>query len=336
MNIDRYLVITSIAGPKSAGLSAFARQSALSGVGFIVVGDALSPGELHIDNCDFWSLARQKELPFELAELLQKNSYARKNLGYLLAMRAGARLILETDDDNIPTPEFWHDRGPTLAAPVIENAGWVNVYRNFTPLNIWPRGFALEKLGEARNPYFSGERSEVHAPIHQGLTDKNPDVDAICRISHPLPITFNAGGPVALGQGSWCPINSQNTTWFKEAFALMYLPSRCSFRMTDIWRGLIAQRIAWTCGWRVAFHGATVSHERNEHDILKDLSEEVVGYLRNGRIAAELQRLDLKAGEAALYDNLLTCYAMMIAQGFIGSKEMELVKAWIRDCQTAV
>lgn len=30
-----------------------------------------------------------------------------KNIGYLLAISEGAEVIIETDDDNIPTQEFW-------------------------------------------------------------------------------------------------------------------------------------------------------------------------------------------------------------------------------------
>jgi hypothetical protein len=76
------------------------------------------------------------------------------------------------------------------------------------------------------------------------LADENPDVDAIYRLTLPLPIIFNKANNVALGNNSFCPFYSQNRTWFKEAFPLLYLSSHCSFRMTDIWRSFVAQRIA--------------------------------------------------------------------------------------------
>jgi hypothetical protein len=331
MNDKFSLVITSIAGPDNPALRAFARGSADNAVAFTVIGDSLSPADFHLDHCDFWNLGRQRELPFELARLLPEKTYARKNLGYLIAMRDNAEIIVETDDDNVPKPEFWLERDRAIKARVIGNECWVNVYRYFTRNHIWPRGFALEKLHGELTPESALELREVHAPIRQGLTDTNPDVDALYRLTLPLPVTFDDAQPVALGVNSWCPINSQNTTWFKEAFPLLYLPSHCGFRMTDIWRGLIAQRIAWTCEWRVAFHGATVYHERNGHDLLKDLGDEVPGYLNSGRIADELQRLDLKAGIGAIADNLLACYSMMTRRGYIGIGEMEFVKAWIRD-----
>ncbi|MBV5271274.1 MAG: DUF288 domain-containing protein, partial [Afipia sp.] len=79
----------------------------------------------------------------------------------------------------------------------------------------------------------------------------NPDVDAIYRLTLPLPQSFREEQPVALGRNVWCPFNSQNTTWWKEAAPLLYLPSFCSFRMTDIWRSFVAQRIAWENGWHI-------------------------------------------------------------------------------------
>src|SRR5204863_4881711 len=141
---------------------------------------------------------------------------------------------------------------------------------------IWPRGFPLEYLSKV-NPELKSKTEKINCPIQQGLADENPDVDAVYRMSQKLPVNFDKCDPVVLGKNSWCPFNSQNTTWFKEAFPLLYLPSYCSFRMTDIWRSFIAQRIAWTCDWSVLFHNSTVWQERNEHSLLKDFEDEVPG-----------------------------------------------------------
>ena len=51
----------------------------------------------------------------ELAKLLPVGHYVRKNLGYLLAMSAGAACIYETDDDNAPNAA-WRPREVTTAA----------------------------------------------------------------------------------------------------------------------------------------------------------------------------------------------------------------------------
>jgi hypothetical protein len=147
---------------------------------------------------------------------------------------------------------------------VVERGGWVNVYRYFTEEKIWPRGFALERAGDGVPAYESLKAAEIYCPIQQNLVDDNPDVDAVYRLVLPLPQSFEKGHKVALRKGSWCPFNSQNTAWRPEAFAILYLPSYCSFRMTDIWRSFVAQRIAWENGWGILFGEATMRQERNE------------------------------------------------------------------------
>src|SRR5205807_7157091 len=129
----------------------------------------------------------------------------------------------------------------------------------------------------------------LNCPIQQGLSDENPDVDAIYRMANPLPVLFDKANSVSLGKNSWCPFNSQNTTWFKEAFPLLYLPSYCSFRMTDIWRSFVAQRIAWTCGWSILFHQSTVRQDRNDHNLMTDFKDEISGYSNNALICKSLQ-----------------------------------------------
>src|SRR5690606_6299766 len=85
------LVITSIAGPNPV-LKAFAKGCQRHGIGFILIGDVPSPSDFELPGCDFWSLERQRTMPFELAQLLPERHYGRKNLGYLQAMANGARV----------------------------------------------------------------------------------------------------------------------------------------------------------------------------------------------------------------------------------------------------
>ncbi len=330
---DTFLIITSIAPPDNMALRTYASECPKCNMPLIVIGDAKSPAGFHLDGCDFYSIARQKKLPFKLAEALPEGKYSRKNLGYLLAMKQRADVIVETDDDNFPTADFWKERAADRNCRLVAVAGWVNVYRYYAPEIAWPRGFALDRLRDETAPL--GEPIETaHCPIQQGLCDENPDVDAIFRLVHPsaAPLSFGKAGDIALGSGSWCPFNSQNTTWFREAFPLMYLPSWCNFRMTDIWRSFIAQRVAWTNGWRLLFHDATVYQRRNEHDLLKDFEDEMPGYLNSGKICGELQELELKAGTSHIFENMEHCYRVFIKHGLIDERELFLLEAWTSDC----
>ncbi len=321
------LVITSISAPNAA-MKLFARESKKLGIEFIVIGDVKSPANFKLDGCRFYSIEEQEKLDFRLAKILPEKHYSRKNLGYLLA--AHQDVIIETDDDNFPKEEFWIPRSKKIISNAIENNGWTNVYGYFSDEKIWPRGFPLELLSgiiiNQGNP-----EVEHFCPIQQGLADENPDVDAIYRMSMKLPIIFKKRNPLALGDNSWCPFNSQNTTWFREAFPLLYLPSYCSFRMTDIWRSFIAQRIAWTCGWPILFHNATVWQERNEHSLLKDFEDEIPGYLNNSKICRLLKELELSKGINNIPENMIKCYKLLTEENLIGLEEMKLLETWLFD-----
>lgn len=323
------LVITSIAAP-NAVLRSFAEGCEARGIDFILIGDVPSPADFELQGCDFWGLPRQRTMPFTLAQLLPERHYGRKNLGYLQAIQGGAQVILESDDDNFPREGFWGERKREQQASAFRGSGWVNLYRYFSDEPIWPRGFPLENLQE---PMLAVPAASMrNCTIQQGLADENPDVDAIYRLTGKLPLDFDQREqPVSLGNGAWCPFNSQNTTWFHEAFELLYLPSYCSFRMTDIWRSYVAVRICWENGWDVLFHNATVWQERNAHNLMKDFADEVIGYQNNKAICEKLQALPLRPGVEHIGANMLACYKEFIAMGLVGKEELPLIEAWQKD-----
>ena len=148
--------------------------------------------------------------------------------------------------------------------------------------------------------------------------------------------TFNKANSVALGNNSFCPFNSQNTTWFKEAFPLLYLPSHCSFRMTDIWRSFVAQRIGWTCGWPILFHQSTVCQERNDHNLMNDFRDEISGYNNNAQIIKSLKELKLKDGIENISANIKLCYNALIELGVVGQQEIILLDAWLKDINSFI
>jgi hypothetical protein len=324
------VIVTSIAEPNKP-LRDLALGCRENDYQFVVIGDQASPADFHIDGCDFYGLARQKETGFKFAQLCPTRHYARKNIGYLLAIRNGASIIIETDDDNIACAGFWNRRQRVQNVPVLENGSWINVYRYFSDQNIWPRGFPLERLQSQLPPYESLDVIDVDCPVQQGLADDNPDVDAVYRLILPLPQTFRKDRRIALTGGSWCPFNSQNTTWWADAFELLYLPAYCSFRMTDIWRSFIAQRIAWLNGWSILFHEPTMRQDRNVHNLLRDFDDEIPGYLHNSEVREALGNLPLEAGVDKIGDNLKVCYEKLVGMSLIGREELELLDAWLED-----
>lgn len=327
------VVVTSIAGPNKA-LKALARGCQEKGYQLIVIGDEASPIDFALDGCRFYSLEAQHQLPFKLAQLCPTRHYARKNLGYLIALSEGARIIIETDDDNLPYDEFWEVPERVQLIREVVTRGWVNIYRYFSEANIWPRGLPLNHILDAAPPFESLNVRDIDCPIQQGLADANPDADAIYRLTSAGTQYFKRDRQVALGSGCWSPFNSQNTVWWRDAFPLLYLPAFCSFRMTDIWRSFVAQRIAWTAEWAIAFRGPTVWQERNDHDLMRDFRDEVPGYLNNEAICRALDELQLMAGEENLFDNLVKCYEELARRQILSTDELPLLAAWIQDIQS--
>lgn len=324
------VIVTSISAPNPS-LRGLAEGSKARQYNFIVIGDTKSPSNFELDGCDFYQIDRQQRSGLRYAQVCPTRSYTRKNIGYLLAMRNGAPLIIETDDDNIPRDEFWNDRAIRAQAPVLSGAGWVNVYSYFCDVTMWPRGLPLDAVHDKLPSFDSLSPSEVECPIQQGLADGDPDVDAVYRLLLPLPQDFRRDRRLILGAGSWCPFNSQNTTWWPQAYPLLYLPGYCSFRMTDIWRSFVAQKIAWINGWSILFHEPTVWQDRNNHHLMADFADEVPGYLNNRAMCAALDTVNLKPGAEQMPDNLRKCYEALVRGGWVGAQEPELLEAWLDD-----
>ncbi|RTL51086.1 MAG: DUF288 domain-containing protein [Sphingobacteriales bacterium] len=324
------LVITSISPPNEV-LKSYAVLCKQHNVGYIVIGDTKSPNDFFIEGCQFLSIEQQTKVDEAFAALLPVKHYARKNMGYLLAMQQGSTVIIETDDDNFGTENFFNFYPLQTIQPVYEAMGtWVNVYQYFTDKKIWPRGLPLNRILDTPANLRQTIAKNIAAPIQQGLANDNPDVDAVYRLVSDVRITFDANKQIALGKLTWCPFNSQNTVWYAPAFPLLYLPSYCSFRMTDIWRSLIAQRIAWENNWHILFYSPTVWQERNEHNLMKDFEDEIPGYLHNETIKQILSGLKLKGGASHVGDNLKKCYDALIQAALIGEAEMPLLELWLQ------
>ena len=290
-----FSVITTIQ-PPTQSVKRFAAELRKVGAPLLLIGDTRGPASYLLEGAELLDIEAQRKLDFRLAPLLPTGHYARKNLGYLVAMQRGAQVIYETDDDNAPM-DSWSLRSRTVAVRPWNGGGkWVNVYRAFTDEFIWPRGFPLDKINEDVKIEL-GAAKVIDAPVQQGIVNHSPDVDAVWRLVADRPLSFSSGPSVLLPRDSWCPFNSQSTWWWPPAFPLMYLPSFCSFRMTDIWRSFIAQRCLWEIADGIVFHEPEVLQERNDHDLLKDFADEVPGYLNNAAIARTLADLNLESGK---------------------------------------
>jgi hypothetical protein len=323
------VIITTISDDKNNILKKIRSLCLKNNSKLILIGDKKSPKKFSLGDAKFISVELQTKLNYNLIKYLPFNSYSRKNIGYLEAIKNGFNIIIDTDDDNIPYDNFFKIRNHFTKVNVLKNKNWINVYKYFTNENIWPRGFNLSKILNQKKFYNYKKLNNVY--IEQRLADMNPDVDAIYRLTSKLPIYFNKGNDVAILKKTYCPFNSQNTIWKKKAFPLLYLPSYCSFRMTDIYRSFVAQRICSEYNWPILFSNSSVYQKRNYHDLLKDFNDEVVGYLNIGKLVEILFNIKLKKGYDNIYNNIIKCYKQLAKYNFVKKKEIILVKSFMND-----
>jgi len=327
--MSKYIIVTTINYP-TKGVKSIA---AIPDWKFIVIGDRKTPDDWYLENVEYFSIDKQLALESEFINSCRFNSYARKNIGYIIAIKNNAEVIAETDDDNIPYDSFLKSVSQTINGRVIKKLGWENVYTHFSDTWIWPRGFPLELVNQSlRNQSLLEEDALHNCSIQQFLADGDPDVDAIYRLTtkEEYPINFKQNS-VILSSGTFCPFNSQNTLWFPEAYPLLYLPSFVSFRMTDIWRSFIAQVCLYKMGHKLAFCSPTVFQERNEHSLINDFDLEISGYLLNIKIMETLDNVSLSNIPSKVGENLYLCYEKLVEKHIIPNYELSLVQLWLAE-----
>lgn len=336
LNPSMAVVITTIQEP-TRGIAAMAAQALSQGFPFIVVGDRKSPETWRCEGTHYYSYAKQQRLSFQIASQLPPDTYARKMFGYLLAAQQGVEWIRETDDDNIPYASFYQTIPQSLEGrSPQDDSGWLNVYPFFTDRFVWPRGYPLQRVERTSVQSLLTDSVTVNAPyILQSLADGDPDVDAVYRMtaSNQSEIIFEANVPLVLNHGNWSPFNSQATTWPVTLLPLMYLPTTCSFRMTDIWRSFIAQRLLPGLDAHLIITQSTVYQERNNHVLIHDFSDEIEGYLGYEKFVSVLDSTTIGGTPHTLLDDLSCLYGALTSQGFFSESEIPVLTAWLADMQ---
>lgn len=333
-NLQMAYVVTTIHAP-TAGVKAIARGLNHRHI-FIVVGDCKTPAPWSEAGVEFLSIAQQDAQNLQSARAIPKNSYSRKMLGYLLAAKLGSTWIRETDDDNIPYESFFSLPPEVVHARVpIPLNTWVNIYTYFTDRFVWPRGFPLARLHDPGRTQAPGAMSTtVSQPmILQALADGDPDVDAIYRLTtgNQEPITFSRHEPLLIPPGVWSPFNSQATTWHRTLLPLMYLPSTCSFRMTDIWRSFIAQKLLPGLGGSLVVTSSDVFQARNEHDLMRDFADELEGYVGYESFVETLGYVNVTGTPESLMEDMGIIYRDLIGKAFFAEDELLILDAWLHD-----
>ena len=107
----------------------------------------------------------------------------------------------------------------------------------------YPRGFPYSKRWSSDE--ISTNSSKVKVVLNAGLWLGDPDIDAITRLCKPInAIKYKKtyGDTFALENGTWCPINTQNTSYSRDIIPASFVPPNVG-RYDDIWSGYLLRKI---------------------------------------------------------------------------------------------
>ena len=328
------VVITTIQAP-TKGVRQIATRIRSDDELLILVGDRKTPNDFSCPNATYLSVESQLLSPFRVAQEIPENSYARKMVGYLHAAQEGVDWIRETDDDNEPYDVFFEPVPESLECRIPAARKWINPYAYFAEDHLWPRGFPLDEIADSFSQLGTTSAPTRGDFVLQGLADGDPDVDAIFRlVSVPGDqVSFRNDKPLLIPASSWVPFNSQVTTWPRSLFFLLYLPVTCSFRMTDIWRSYVAQRLMHDLDVPLVYTGPMVFQDRNEHDLMKDFRDEIEGYTNYSRVVDALQHTKTSKG-ADVASDLVHLYEALVQVDAVTPAELRVLDAWITDSKS--
>ena len=305
----------------------------------IVIGDKKTPTSWNHSSCSYISIEEQLNSEFTIANILPDNHYAKKNIGYLYAIKKGAKTIIDTDDDNFPEVIEWNkllnSEFETNEHTPSENISFKNIYSYFSNSEIpfWPRGFPLNFVNSDKSIIQAEDikKSEVDSVgLWQCMVKGDPDIDAIHRLIFSNSPSFFSNEALMMGCNNFCAFNSQNTLWSDSAlFPLLYLPSTVSFRFTDILRGYVAQAAINVSSKSWGFYSATSYQERNDHNVMNDFRSEVSMYSNMEEIFQTIYQ-SCKTSNSII-NNLMDCYISLSKKDFVKDEELRILSNWLTD-----
>lgn len=357
-------VVTTIFEPSEAVI----RQSKLKNWCLVVVGDKKGPFSYDISsNTNFVFLSSVEQIAMEvdypISAILPWNHFGRKNLGYLFAIVNGAKLIWDFDDDNVllaedgipmSIPNFPIIEMNTMTLSSSEKFE-LTVLEPILPMSkdqapvfnpypfmgapsspCWPRGYPLDAIkynySEIKFVKKTLEMDEVG--IVQSLANNDPDVDAIYRLTQPLPFSFQTSPAsisptvISVPHDIYSPYNAQATLHTYNSFWSLLLPVTVHGRVSDIWRGYIFQRLARDIGVKLVFSSPIVAQYRNVHNYLADFDSEQHLYMRTGRLIEQLS--DWKPVANSLPGRIEELWVMLYERDYIQLNDVLIVQTWLR------
>lgn len=273
-------IVTTTINPVTPALNEFAEIAKHNGWHLFIVGDQKTPHksyrtfEKKYDGfVTYLDPEDQEAISQKLSDLIGWNCIQRRNFGFIAAYRWGAEVIATVDDDNKPYPNWGKNVRVGEEFGISEFKTEQIVFDPLSPTfpSLWHRGFPVQLIHERHIKAPKQKRRKVL--VQADMWDGDPDIDAICRMSLKPEVKFNIH-ITHYGSNKPGPFNSQNTFLHRDCFPTYFLFPHIG-RMDDIWAAYYLQMIFPDS---VTYYKATVKQERNDHDLVKDLEAEMIGY----------------------------------------------------------
>lgn len=350
----KWSVVTTINGPSQAVIS----MGQIPDWCTVIIADTKTPDN-YLDLATEWTAADRQRIHYISVDLQREwearagsvvaqfikaipyRHFARKNIGYLYAIHQGAKLIYDFDDDNILlSDKNGKSLSPLADEQFLRNARIVAtgmVLFNHHPLmgasepDSWARGFPLSLI---RNNHTRGfEAFQQNVPmgklaVVQICANSNPDIDAIHRLTKPLPMHFDPrSAPVIVPPHALAPYNAQATVHTVQAAFALLLPSTVPGRVSDIWRSYFAQALFRPLDLRVAFVAPRVWQDRNEHDLKADFQAEGDLYHKTEALVEFLSTWQSTAPHIAT--RMEELWIDLYERGYIEIEELAALQHWL-------
>lgn len=248
---------------------------------------------------------------------------------YLNAADTSTATVLRCNEAVNYTATPFNPYSPLMNAPVDETGQCEKYHAT------WPRGFPLDRIKELSNPFgTSMQLKEVDVSLEsigviQFLANHDPDVDAIYRLTQPIPFDFPSDKmPVLVPKESYAPYNAQATLHKYSALWSMYLPVTVHGRVSDIWRGYAAQRIFLDTDVRLVFMPPLVAQFRNAHNYLADFNSEEPLYDRSDMLLQDLS--EWRCSAPTLPGHIESLWIMLYERGYIQELDVKLMQEWLK------
>lgn len=276
------VIVTTTINPPTEAIRKFQAREDWD---LVVIGDKKTPPGYHLDHGTYVTPEEQENYDPALSNAIGWNSIQRRVLGLLWAHEMHADVVAVVDDDNIPL-EGWGEN--LLVGRDVEMDYYETALPAFDPVGAtnhsrsWHRGFPLQLI--PKRDYSKKGRKTVHVDVQADFWNGDPDINAICRMEHAPECDFNAE-PFPMTANKMGPFNSQNTFIAGECLKDYFLFPHVG-RMDDIWGSFYLQ----AKGYRAVWNKASVYQRRNEHDLVRDMRQEYLGYENNLSMVQDLAR----------------------------------------------